>query len=885
MRYLKINTQRTKEIVGFTFNIFVTFIILAVVFQLWNKDIHVPIAYQNDGLGAVATIKNMIKGNGIWRWPDWAAPFGDFCYHVDYILPVCIIKIIIIFTHDIAVVVNIFWIITYLLTAITTYLLLRKLKIKYLVAIFGSVIYNFLPYHYFRIEHFWLCGCYVIPLAVWIILDGLELITYEKYIITIGKYKIKKNTVINSLFAFIIGLNGIYYAIFTIILHLIVSFFYSINNKRIKYLIDSVINSIFVFIPIIIFYFIPALLDGGKNLSQIAASRNIADIERYGLRIFLLFFPVQGHRISAFADFTKKYSEILQINNEAFTVVLGAIMSLGLILSILSLFCRKIFKKHNIISQLGLMNLIILFIACTGGMANYIGIFLTSAIRCFNRMSIFIALNSMIVICILLDQLHLKKSLEILLITILTFLGVWDQTSDSFAQYSFFHPEKNEYQWAYTEKEKEYHELCKYFDSIEETVGEGASIYQMPQSPYYGSGNIPFAKIKAYVCSQSLKWTYSDLYGEYKEWQNEIEQRETVDFLNSISLLGMSGILIDKNSYETIEEFEKICKEIKSVCKVKELVDDSGSLYFYNITNYKNDFLHKFSDEDLEVMRDALKDQIDGVDVNYVNMNDFFILNKGKNKDDIISLEADELQHGPYVNLSSGEYRVTILGENLSNIDVRATAGSGTKNIKIKNIQRGDEVLSYDFKLTDFTKDVEFLSKSDEKIVIKGYCYEKKSRQEFHDLSEYYRTLKTLQEKMSYKQYSVTVKAQELFVRSAFGRYETNRNKIELRKNELQYGPYNDLESGKYEVIINGKNLKNAFIKVTSNAGNKDIMISNLRKTDNFISYQVSMDQLEKDVEFLLENRDDAIIEIENYNYKKIEDADFGVIAEIAEND
>ena len=51
----------------------------------------------------------------------------------------------------------------------------------------------------------------------------------------------------------------------------------------------------------------------------------------------------------------------------------------------------------------------------------------------------------------------------------------------------------------------ETYDLNKYFDNIENIVGAGATIYQMPQMAYYGGDNIPFVKMKGYICSKNLK--------------------------------------------------------------------------------------------------------------------------------------------------------------------------------------------------------------------------------------------------------------------------------------------------------------------------------------------------------------------------------------------
>ncbi|GFH91372.1 hypothetical protein IMSAGC002_02628 [Lachnospiraceae bacterium] len=876
--------KKVKEGLSLIIDAIVTLLAVFIVFRIWERDIYVPISYQNDGLGAVATIKGVIEGNWIWDRPYWSAPYGETTYLVDYILPAIIVKVITLFSKNAALVDNIFWLLTYLLTMITTYGLLRNLKVRYSLAIFGSVIYNFLPYHYFRIEHFWLCGCYVIPLALWIILEGMDFIEYKKNSISIGKYFIPKNVVINILFAIIIGLNGIYYSIFSIILILISSFIVSMNKKKYIYFVRSLLYSGFIMLPICTYYFLPSIfLDGGKTLTAVEATRNVGEIELYGLKISSLFFPVQGHRISAFADFTKKYSEMLGIRNEAFTVTLGLIMSIGLIVSILSLFFNYIGgKRRNTIIKLGQLNVIILLIACTGGMAHYIGIFLTSSIRCYNRMSIFIALNAVIVVCVLIEELFRKISInciiEYIIIAALMVIGIWDQTSDSFSQYSLFNPEKNEYQWSYKEKEQEYHELNKYFDNIENIVGAGATIYQMPQMAYYGGDNIPFVKMKGYICSKNLKWTYSEWYPAYKEWLNILEQKEPETFLKTIAMMGITGVLIDKESYATEDEFQTVYKGIKNLCNEEGYVDSSGNLYFFDITKYSENYLSKFSQDEMEINRKAIKNEIDGVSITYIGIDKFFTTQNEAEKETYINLIAGETQYGPYIDLPEGEYRITVYGENLANVHAWVTAGGGDKTIKLKNFISSDSKITYDFALEELTEDVEFLMESNEDIRILGYYYELKNTQDYHDIYEYYQGVWNLAKEMNGSN-KMSVKGQDLYVGQ--GKIATINNRMILDANKLQYGPYYYLLEGKYNIKIRGKNLGNAKVWVTSNCGKKEIAVNDLEITDNSISYQIMLGQDEEGIEFLMENQGDSVIEIEEYSYSPVEEEkEWGIIGE-----
>lgn len=857
-----------NEILMICLNVLVTMLLLMMVFQLWNKDIHVPIAFQNDGLGAVATVKGMIEGEGIWHRSYWSAPFEESNYMVDYILPLFFIKIIILFVKDAAVVINIFWMLTYVLTAITTYLLLRKLHVRYSIAILGSIIYNFLPYHYFRIEHFWLCGCYIIPLALWLIFDVMGIVenSEEKIVFSNDKIKLTKRVVLNTVFCVLIGLNGVYYAVFTALLLLIMSFFRSIGEKNFKYVLTGLYDTCGIFLPIIVFYIFPTLLWGNSQMGDTGATRSIYDIERYALKIMVLFFPVQGHRIKALADFTEHYSEVFAVNNESFTVVLGFLMSVGLVLSLLSLFCKRLFgSKGRIIRGIGQINLIILLVACQGGLAGYIGVFLTSAIRCFNRMSIFLALGAMIVVCILLEAFlnkrGIKKVGEAIIVGVLLIAGVWDQTSEQFAIYSLFNPYENEYQLSYVEKEEEYYQLCEYFSSIQKEVGDNSTIYLLPRNPYYGSTNTPFAPIKAYVCSEDLNWSYSEWNPGYKAWFDKIEMQGTEALLNAICLLDMSGIIVDKQSYITKQEFDQVCMEIEALTEDEVYKDGSGQLYFYNINHYKENYLKKYTDDELEMMRKAIANQIEGIEISAVDVGELYLLNGSYNGE--FAIRSDDMQFGPYVDLKAGTYKVTAIGENLDQSIVGVTSQEGRKQIEISNIEQSDRKLTYEFTIKSDEDDVEFvMSGGTEDITIKAYYYEKDMGNGFHDLLEYYQEIASL-ENANILSKSISLTQKDLYVSEHHIR-QTNGRMI-LESGDEQYGPYYVMEKGRYVVEICGDDLEDIEVDVGYEFRKKRVDVTYLKKDDKTIIYEFVLPDDVENIEITMKNNGENDAKIDSY--------------------
>ena len=866
-------SSKLKEIYILVFNIILTLGILVVVLRLWEKDIFVPISFQNDGLGAVATVKSMIEGDGAWYRSYWSAPFGETNYMIDYIFPLMIIKPLTLVIRDAAVVINIFWLLTYVFTAITTYILLRKVGCRYHIAIFGSIIYNFLPYHFFRIEHFWLCGCYIVPLSFILILNLWGEINYREKYYKLYKIKISKDFLVNTILCLLIGLNGIYYAVFTVILLMCVGFISLFNEKRIRILIKAFIEIVFIFVPIVAIYVLPTIILSSSQMKAQMNTRSIFDIETYALKVSALLFPVQGHRLKFLSDFTSKYSEIFALTNENYTVVLGMIMSIGFILSLVAVFCGKLFKTHgSLFRKSGLINIIIILISCQGGFADYVGIFLTSAIRCFNRMSIFIALASILLVCVLLGDIFSNLNMKILwqniVIVILCILGVLDQVPDKFSTYSLFDPAKNEYVLTYKEKEEEYYNLKKYFHSIQNRIGDDATIYMYPRHPYYGENNKPFAPIKAYVCGESLKWSYSEWNTKYDEWFSKKEQTNNIEqLIKIISCLDMSGIMIDSDAFENEESFNDVYNKLNNILKIKPIVYEKGNLYFYDITNYKKQYLKQFSAKKIKQIYNAIEKDMDNIDVRYINNKDIKLIS-GKKCGDEIVVEKEDKQYGPYINLQEGKYRITVLGENLESVEVDVTSGIGKKQEHVSNVVNSDNYITYEFELNNETSNVEFLSYSNSNnYIIYGYFIEKDVGEGFHDVKKYYRQQNLLYEAEITTDVSL-VRSKDLKVGD--DTITIVNGEMLLNPNDLQYGPYYSLNAGKYEVEIRGDNLESLSPSVKYNFGEDEIKISNIERKNNRICYYFELNQAVENIEFLLVNGGDKVATISSYAYEEI---------------
>lgn len=97
-------------------------------------------------------------------------------------------------------------------------------------------------------------------------------------------------------------------------------------------------------------------------------------------------------------------------------------------------------------------------------------------------------------------------------------------------------------------------------------------------------------------------------------------------------------------------------------------------------------------------------------------------------------------------------------------------------------------------------------------------------------------------------------------------------DKIILEQNGKQFGPYIELESGTYEICVEGSRLKNVEFSVTSGTEHKEQEILVKKLTDDKAIYEFSLDEYSTDVEFLAINRkeESSVIEQVTISYKKI---------------
>src|SRR5215208_4153490 len=151
-----------------------TCLALIPLLRLWRADLHAPFSYHADALLHLMFTKGVLK-HGWWlENPDIGAPFGqqlyDFPVLVGDSLHLALIKLLGVFSSDPVVVLNLFFLLSFPLVALASFVVLRQLGISAAVALVCSVLYALAPYHFWRGEdHLFFGTYYSVPVGAYLV--------------------------------------------------------------------------------------------------------------------------------------------------------------------------------------------------------------------------------------------------------------------------------------------------------------------------------------------------------------------------------------------------------------------------------------------------------------------------------------------------------------------------------------------------------------------------------------------------------------------------------------------------------------------------------------------------------------------------------------------
>jgi phosphoglycerol transferase len=586
--------------------------------RLWRGDLAVPFSNQFDALLHAEIVKSVLDHGWYQVNDSLGAPFGqqlyDFPQGADN-LQLLIIKALGFFSSDYAVVLNLYFLLTFPLVAVAAFVVLRRLGASAAVAGVCAVLFAMLPYHFARRElHLFLSGYYAVPLGCYLVMStfaGVPLFA-RRAAGAGGRGRLprwaSRRTLGTLAMCVVIGSASVYYAGFTVILVLAAGIL-AFAARRDRRALTGGLAVTAAVAAMLAVNFAPSLLyhlDHGGNAA--VAHRRAEEAERYALRFSQLVLPVNGHRVGALRRAKARYANSLEEPNpfnESYSAALGAVATVGFLWLVAVAFLTLVGNRRTAIDERfrhACAGAGIAFgLATVGGASTLIAYWLTPQLRSWNRLSVFIAFFSFLAVALLLDALRRRlgprpgrTALFGVLLAAILVLGVLDQTTREDIP-------------PYRASAAHFHSDGDFVAAIERRLPRGAAVFQVPYMGFPDSRPVNamyiYDPVRGYLHSRRLRWSYGAMEGRPADWPLDLADKPASVALPAVAVSGFDGIWIDRDGYR--DHGQGIAAAVERIVHAAPLVSRDRRLLFFDLRAYAAALRARRSPAELQDLRNA----------------------------------------------------------------------------------------------------------------------------------------------------------------------------------------------------------------------------------------------------------------------------------------
>jgi len=527
-----------------------SFVLASVLMTGWPDgiwpELSFPYTYQGDGLSHSWLALRAIEG-WIFDNPRSGYPFGS--NFLDY--PgsdsgnLLVLKLLGLLTGEYHSALNLFFLTSFFASFTTAFCTLRALNLSKALAVAAALLFTFLPFHFQRLGHLFYLWYFVTPIFFYL---GF-LIYHNKGFSGPGSLGVARIFLIIVAFFFLASF-GVYYALFGVLVlatSAIAVFFRTTRAATLFLPFAAIAAIVFGVIINVAPNVVNRHINGGNPE---VAVRSPAEAEVYGLKFMQLLLPRLGHRDEHLASLTDRYSKTYPLINENSTASLGLVGAAGFVGAFLLLVAGMAERRlDSRLSLFALFVLVLFLFGTIGGLGTVFSSIISSSIRGWNRISVFIAFGS---IAIFFLALHIfvfryfsesrAKVLTVIAALFFSFIGLYDQTVSACTTC-------NEQTKMAFERDREF------VAAIERALPRGSAVYQLPYMPFPEVA--PLNRLHTYdlsvgfLHSKELRWSYAGMKGRQGDlFYRALAQEPIEKQLDAIRRLGFAGIYIDRRGFE-----------------------------------------------------------------------------------------------------------------------------------------------------------------------------------------------------------------------------------------------------------------------------------------------------------------------------------------------
>ncbi|MDF3197112.1 sugar translocase [Pseudomonas sp. 1912-s] len=553
----------------------------------WWPDLSAPYRYSGDSLSHAWMAQRDYEG-WVFEGARSGYPFGsnfldypgsDFANHL-------LLKILAIFSGSSFKAASLFFLLSFPAGFIASYVVGRAFGLFRSFSFVGALLFIFLPFHMLRINHLFYTWYFVVPIFFYIsfMLFSASVDTKKKP--AKDFFRLKTGALVVGLL--MLASFGVYYALFGVVVVLLGGILGWARTGRMS-IVARALLIVSVLVAGVFINIAPNLIyTRHAGVNPEVAQRSSAESELYGFKLMQLVLPRADHRVSRLGNVTKSYNSSFPLINENTTSTLGVIGAVGLLVAfcvlLLSLAGKEIDRR---LSFLVAIVFVLFMLGTVGGLGAIFSTFISSSIRAWNRISVFVGFGAILIFFIALQILmkkHLSKvkSYPAAAAVLLLIVGLYDQTVPACASCT-------------ADVKSAYQSDRDFVQAIESRLPAGAAVYQLP---YIGFPETPplyhlngYQLAAGVLQSKALHWSFGGMKGRdgdlfYRSLSKESAEKQ----LGVIQRLGFNGIYLDRRGYEDngqalIQEFTALLGAGPSISSA------DGNIVFFDLKSSVSDDL------------------------------------------------------------------------------------------------------------------------------------------------------------------------------------------------------------------------------------------------------------------------------------------------------
>lgn len=489
--------------------------------------------------------------------------------------------------------INLFFLLSFPAITLAAFICLRSIKLNAWLSLSASIVYAFAPFHFLRIGHLFYAWYFVVPIFFYF---AFRIFFLKKdYSLPLKNLKF---WLLLLCIAAILSSFGVYYALFGIIVILIGGLAGTASQGSLKNFFMAFGLAIGITVGVIA-NISPNVANNqieGRNTE--AVSRSLSDSEVYGFKLMQLLLPHPGHRIEKFSKKTSQYNNSTPLVNENITSSLGLIGVLGLIILGATLIFALSGKKTDArLSLFSLIGLALFLFGTIGGLGSLFAMLISSSIRGWNRISIFIDfaaiastfLVAQFLVLKFISTAKLQKWSFAAIAIALALLGILDQTN-----------------WACKPCNQENLSSFKlesgFIEQLESKLPKGSAIYQLPYMafpevpPMFGLHTYEHAT--GFTNSKALLWNYGGMKGRTgDQFFRALAKEPIYKQIEVVQKLGFAAIYIDRRGFS--DNGAKILAELNQIIGTPLIARADDQIVVYKLKPTESTSIANLSNDEI----------------------------------------------------------------------------------------------------------------------------------------------------------------------------------------------------------------------------------------------------------------------------------------------